>query len=795
MGGGSKTRTIIEYTNKNRKTILIFILSAGLILWFWFSLPKPLFQDPTSTVLQDYQGELLSARIAADGQWRFPENNEMPEKFEQAILQFEDRHFYKHPGVNPLSLIRAIRQNVEAGKIVSGGSTITMQLIRLSRKGKPRTIFQKLIEMILALRAELRYSKEEILALYASHAPFGGNVVGLEAASWRYYNRPPSNLSWAETAALAVLPNAPALIYPGKNNEAFRKKRDWLLKKLRDNQIIDPLTYELAVEEPLPDIPHKLPQLTPHLTNRAIAEGYRGELITTSINSRLQHKISQIIEKHHQQLQHNEIHNAAALVLDVETGNALAYIGNTSDPGNKHNNRVDVISAPRSSGSILKPLLYAAMLSDGEILKNTLVPDIPTQIGGYSPKNFDEKYDGAVPASEALYRSLNVPSVRMLQDYGLEKFYHKLKKLELSTLSKPPDHYGLSLILGGSEVTLWEITGIYASMARTLNHFRDFHSQYHPGDYHEPQYLARDNSQGMKQGTQESSIFSAASIWTTFDVLTELHRPREEAGWEILGSTKKIAWKTGTSFGFRDGWSVGVTPHYAIGVWVGNADGEGRPGLTGLNVAAPILFDILSVLPDTRWFDPPYDELKKIPVCRKSGHKAGRYCDAVDTVFITGKGTRTPACPFHQLVHLDRTGTYRVNSQCEDIYQMKHKPWFVLPPVMEWYYKRSHGDYVPLPPIAPDCQTPESPMEMVHPKYGAQVFIPVELDGTPGELVFRAAHRIPESTIYWHLDKTYIGKTHNVHEMTFHPGIGNHKLHLVDNKGNTTNIRFQVVKK
>jgi penicillin-binding protein 1C len=795
MGRDCKTRRIVRRSIKNPGKLILMLLPAALVMWFWFGLPEPLFQNPYCTILEDRNGELLSARIADDGQWRFPEITHIPEKFEKAVLLFEDRHFYKHPGVNPLSLVRALKQNIEAGRIVSGGSTITMQLIRLSRKGKPRNLYQKAVEILLALRAEIRYAKKEILALYASHAPFGGNVVGLNAAAWRYYKRNPQQLSWAETAALAILPNAPALIYPGKNKEAFQQKRNGLLRKLWKNDVIDRLTYDLAIEEPLPGMPQHLPRLAPHLINHATKEGHREKRIVTTVDRYLQKTTNQIIDQHHQRLQFNEIHNAAALILDVETGNVLAYTGNTRDKALRHQNRVNVITAPRSSGSILKPLLYAAMLSEGEILRHTLVPDIPTEIGGYSPKNFDEKYEGAVPASEALFRSLNVPAVRMLQDYGLEKFYHKLKELNLSTIKKPAAHYGLSVILGGSEVTLWEITGIYASMARTLNHYRNFSSRYHPGDYHPPNYLQNNPFDAPGNGYHRSSIFSAASIWMTFDVLTQLNRPRQEAGWEILGSSKKIAWKTGTSFGFRDGWAIGITPRYAVGVWAGNADGEGRPGLTGLNAAAPILFDIFAKLPDTQWFEPPYDELTAIPVCITSGYQAGRHCPHTDTILQPQKGLHTDHCPFHVTVNLDKTKQYRVTGQCTDVYDMQQQSWFVLPPAMAWYYQKRYPQYKKLPPFAKGCGHKEKPMEMIHPRAGASLFIPVEIDGSPGKAVFRAAHKYARSIVYWHLDKKYLGKTTQRHEMTLRPTSGKHTLHLVDHNGNELSVPFTVVEK
>jgi penicillin-binding protein 1C len=448
----------------------VFLLIV--LLFWWFSVPSPLFQDSTSTVLTDLDGRLLGARIAADHQWRFPEIGEVPEKFADAITTFEDRWFFLHPGVNPVSLGRALSLNIRAGKIVSGGSTITMQVIRLARKNKPRTYPEKVKEILMAFRLETSHTKGEILALYASHAPFGGNVVGLEAASWRYFGVSPSRLTWAQAATLAILPNCPGLIYPGRNPGQLLRKRDRLLEMMRDRGIIDQETCELAKLEPLPGKPFILPASAPHLLDRCISAGYMGKKIRSTVVYGLQEDVMEIIGRHSVYLSANRIYNVAAVVLDVNSGQTLAYAGNLPGiGGDAHANAVDIIISPRSTGSLLKPLLYAAMLDDGSILPTTLVPDIPTQIGGFIPENYNLTYDGAVPAKNALARSLNIPAVKMLQSYDYSRFYGLLRFLGMTTLRKPADHYGLSLILGGAEATLWDVASIYASMARKLNQY------------------------------------------------------------------------------------------------------------------------------------------------------------------------------------------------------------------------------------------------------------------------------------------------------------------------------------
>jgi len=368
---------------------LAFLLSGGIA--FWKCLPEPLFSEPTSFVMLDREGKLLGARIAEDDQWRFPPVAKVPEKFEKALVAYEDRRFYRHPGVDPLATARALYLNLSQRKVVSGGSTLTMQVIRLARRDPERSYTEKLIEAILAVRLELGASKSEILALHASHAPFGGNVVGLEAASWRYFGRAPDELSWAESATLAVLPNAPKLVHPGRNRERLREKRDALLRKLVSQGLMSPLDLELALLEPLPSSPHPIPANAPHLLSTLIAESSaKVHRFETTISAELQRVSEELVERHAEGLRSHGIHNAAVLVVDNVSFEVLAYVGNVAPPeGEDRGEAVDVVHRPRSTGSILKPFLFAAMVQAGEILPSTLVPDVPVQYAGFMPENFD----------------------------------------------------------------------------------------------------------------------------------------------------------------------------------------------------------------------------------------------------------------------------------------------------------------------------------------------------------------------------------------------------------------------
>ncbi|MGB5944375.1 MAG: penicillin-binding protein 1C [Leeuwenhoekiella sp.] len=770
-----------------KKKYGLLILAAVFGLLWLFSLPKTLFEVPLSTVVNSREGQLLGARIADDGQWRFPEMDGVPRRFEQCILQFEDAHFYSHPGFNPVSMGKALWQNLTTDSR-GGGSTLTQQVIRLSRRTKwkagqtqSRTYFEKLVELVQATRLELKFSKEEILNLYTSHAPFGGNVVGLETASWRYFGIPAQSLSWGQAASLAVLPNAPSLIFPGRNEIPFKQKRDRLLKKLFDEKIIDSSTFALAIEEPLPGKPLALPDYTPHFTEKIRQENPQRPLHST-IDYNLQRQMNRIVANHCQQLQSNQIHNIAVLVLDVETREVLGYVGN-SPTTRENQNFVDVMHSPRSTGSVLKPFLYASMLEAGELLPDQLVADVPTVVNGYAPTNFDGEYSGAVAASAALSKSLNVPAVRLLSDFGLQRFYNKLQKMGMAHIDQSARHYGLPLILGGAESSLWEITKTYANLAGTLNYFNTHSSSYRSDEFGDLVYDFNDEKNFGKEQF-EASVFEAGAIFKTFEALQEVNRPDGEENWSFFDDSQPIAWKTGTSFGFKDAWAVGVTPKYAIGVWVGNADGEGRPGLTGVQAAAPILFEVLKELPPSGWFAPPYDAMQEVAVCAQTGFLRGAHCPE-EEIWVPEKGVRAKSCPFHQSVFLNTSETLRVNASCYDLDEMVSKKWFALPPVMEYYYAKQHPEYRPLPPFDLSCFRESEPvMQFIIPKKGEAVVLPKGFDSKLNEVILKLGHRNPDEKVFWYLDQTYLGQTGTFHEIALQPKPGTYLLTAVDGAGN-----------
>jgi penicillin-binding protein 1C len=555
----------------------------------------------------------------------------------------------------------------------------------------------------------------------------------------------------------------------------------------------DATTLSLAIDEPLPGEPLPLPALTPHLADYFYMTR-KGERVRTTLDPLLQEKVNEIINIHQEQLSANFIFNSACIVVDVKTGNVLAYTGNSNNPGNdEHGSDVDIIRSERSTGSILKPLLYAAMINSGELLPNSFVADIPTRFPGFSPVNFDKTFSGAVPASLALSQSLNIPAVKMLQKYDPQRFLKVLREAGFRSFDQPADHYGLSLILGGGETSLWELAGVYASLSRVLNTYNE-EKIYRHSDYHQPVLIAGTDTEPVSDPESEP-LLSASSIWLTYEALRKVNRPESETGWQYFASSPELAWKTGTSFGFRDAWAVGTTPGYVVAVWAGNADGEGRPGLTGITAAAPILFDIVSYMGTQAGFKMPEEELTSITVCSKSGFRAGPDCPETHEILSPETGLKSETCPYHRLIHTNKTFSFQVNTSCTSQAEIFNISWFILPPAMEYFYRKKHSDYRMLPPFAPGC-TPDKVIpthEFIYPSDGARIFIPRGATGELMRIIAEVAHRNPSRKIFWHLDGKYIYTTRSIHQAEIFASAGNHQLVAVDEDGNSVSCHFTVI--
>lgn len=747
----------MKWLARHKKLKITLLVLAGLFVAF-LCIPVPRFDKPYSTVLTARNGELLGAKIADDGQWRFPATNNYSQKYVDCLLEYEDRWFYYHPGFNPISFVKALVANIKAGEVVRGGSTISMQVVRMSRDNPPRTYGEKLWEVILALRLELHYSKQSILDMYAANAPFGGNVVGIDAAAWRYFHTTPDELSWAEAATLAVLPNSPSLIHPGRSRERLKQKRDELLTRVLTSS--DDL--ELAMMEDIPDKPFEIPMLAYHYLAEQ-DKRHHGEHINSTLDANLQQSVTDIMRRHHELNIQNSIDNAAVYVVDYLNDEVIVYVGNNWDADDAR--MVDMIQAQRSTGSILKPFLFAAMLDEGTLLPEMVLPDIPMSLSGFTPKNYSGEYWGAVTADKALQNSLNAPFVYLLKEYGQQKFHSLLKQLSLRGIVYDAEHYGLALIVGGAEASLYDITNAYAKMGRKL-------ALYVNENY---DVIVDDNI----------VPFSAEAIAETFHILLGLTRPVSQVGWSGFASSRLLAWKTGTSYGFKDAWAVGLTDRYAVGVWVGNADGEGRPGLTGVGAAAPILFDVAGKLNDSYTYPANTNESIEIEVCAESGYPKSENCLHTKKIRTVDVENHTGVCPYHKKVFLDESRQFRVQADCYPVDQKRYEIFYVLPPVMEWFYKKHSPLYRPLPAFYPGCGAmhPDDVMSFVYPKDDAKVTIPIGIRGDRQQVVFEIAHRNPQKTIFWSLNNTYLGKTTFNHQMPIDVEHGTYNLRCVDEDG------------
>jgi penicillin-binding protein 1C len=780
---------------------LLIFFGIALVFFSWLqfaSLPASLHQRPYARILLSSEGALLGAKIASDYQWRFAPIENLPNKYLQSVILFEDKNFYYHVGIDPVAVTRAAYNNLRQGRVVSGASTLSLQLARLLRQESalesalevpPRNMLSKMLEAFIALQLEWRLSKTDILRAYTNHAPFGGNIIGLHAASWRYFGRPPEQLSWAESAVLAVLPNSPSMMHLGLQRELLQKKRDRLLHKLHHRKIINDLDLQLALLEPLPEKPQPLPQFAPHLLTRLMKQYPEEPLLYSTINQSIQARVNEISLRHSSRLASEGVNNLAILVIDHETMQTSAYVGNRAwKDSPQYAPDVDVINRPRSTGSILKPFLYASMLQEGEISPTTLVQDIPTQFGSFTPQNFDQQFRGAVPAHLALAQSLNVPSVHMLRKFGVNRFQEQLQVLGMTSLFRAADDYGLTLILGGAEGTLWEISGIYARMTASA---RD-------GSFmQQPKTIALMQAETKIEKTL-SPVIRQGAAWLTLKAMIDVERPGQELQWRDFDGSQSIAWKTGTSYGLRDAWSVGSNGRYTVGVWAGNASGEAAPSLTGVSSAAPVMFDVFDGLGSSHWLIKPEHALKKIEVCEDDGYLAGGQCKTRE-IEIPLDSHFEKITPFHKRIHLDGKKNLRVHSGCEAVKNMRAADGFVLPPAQEFFWRQRHSDYKPLPQWRADCVAQlaelddDQPMELLYPYDTSRIYLPVDLNGLRTRALLRAVHRNHKAKIFWHIDDRYLGETSLFHEQTIALEPGMHRLLLLDEQGYRLQRWFKVL--
>ena len=715
--------------------------------------------------LLDDKGSLLDVFLSDDEQWHIKVEDEVPENLKKAVLTYEDKNFYNHNGVDILAIIRAFKNNL-IGKKRSGASTITMQVVKLAYP-KKRNYINKFIEIIDAIKIDSKLEKEEILKLYLNNAPYGGNIIGYGTASKMYFKKDPKNLSWAECALLAVLPNSPSAMNVEKNRDKLINKRNNLLDKLFEKGFLNDTQLYLAKKEPLPNEKHKFERVIPHLARRLKNEK-NDKVIETTINSDYQVRMQNVVKSYINFTKLEGIKNASLLLIDNKTRDVKAYIGSQDFMDMDNAGQVDGVIAKRSPGSIMKPFLYALSIDEGLIAPESLMQDVPMYFANFNPQNANKKYSGMIEAREALVSSLNIPFVHLLSLYGVNKYYYFLKNI-LEFDENAPDNYGLSLILGTKEFTLEDIGSLYAGMANY-------------GVYNKLNYTI--NNENI-----DKYMFSKGASFLTIDTLKDVVRP----GLNNLYSTKNpISWKTGTSFGKRDAWACGMTPEWTIAVWVGNFSGESNDNLSGVISAGRLLFNAFDEIYNdeyTKDFKEPYDDIIELEVDKTTGYR-------LDPSFLSNGKIKTQRIkypksakalrqsPYYKKVFVDDNGV-EVDSRDENFINSHEEIILNYPLEVINYYIRENIDIKELY----NNTIKGKSLKVLYPTPNLKILIPKDIDKMQ-KLVVKIAN-IKNQELYWYIDKEFIDKEKTL-EKEIDVGVGEHTLTIVAEDGETTSVKFFV---
>ena len=556
--------------------VFLSLIALFFILNFIFPLPDKI---EYSTVITDNKGEIVNAYLTSDQKWRMKTNlEEISPLLQKTIIAKEDKHFYSHPGVNPVAVARAFFNNLFKMRRTSGASTITMQVAKALEPGK-RNIWSKIREMFRAFQLELKYSKKEILQLYLNLVPYGGNIEGVKAASLLYFNKDPDHLSLAEITSLSIIPNKPGALVIGKDNDLIIKERNRWLKKFADDKVFTQKEIEDALAEPLIAKRLQVPHYIPHLSYKLKRQSSKKDavLIKTNIDLNTQMKTEKLVEDYSRAQKLKNIRNAAVVIIDNETHKVITYVGSADFRDSSDGGQVNGAMAIRQPGSTLKPLLYAMCFDEGLLTPKTVITDVAVNYEGYAPENYDQKFNGYVTIEYALEHSLNIPAVKSLKMLGHERFISKLADCGFKQIQKDRRKLGLSLILGGCGTNLEELTALFSSFANE-------------GTYISPSFTTNDTAH------HRVKLISSAADYMINEILSKVNRPDFPLNWTATEHMPKIAWKTGTSYGRRDAWSIGYNKKYTVGVWVGNFSGAGAAELSGANVATPLLFRIFNTI-------------------------------------------------------------------------------------------------------------------------------------------------------------------------------------------------------
>ncbi|WP_461115733.1 penicillin-binding protein 1C [Spirosoma jeollabukense] len=741
-----------------------------------------------STIITARDGSILHAFLSRDDKWRmYAELPEITPTLREAILFKEDKYFWYHPGFNPVAMIRAAGRNLLTGRRTSGASTITMQTVRLLEP-RERTYGSKLIELFQAIQLEVHYSKDEILQLYLNLIPYGGNIEGLKSASLLYFGKPPVLLSLAELTTLTIIPNRPSSLRLGMHNALVVQERNRWLTRFRSAQLFDKATITDAINEPLSAYRRDAPQLAPHLSRRLRAENPNAPIIRSTLNPTAQSTAERLIQHYSDRLRASNIHNAAVLIVDNQSQEVIAYVG-SADFGNRFDGgQVDGVRAVRSPGSALKPVLYGLAFDAGIITPKTKLADVPTNFSGYEPDNYDRRFNGPVTAEFALANSLNIPAVALLKEIGTPSLVSTLQKAGFSTIKKQAKELGLSMILGGCGVTLEEMTRLYTGLANggKLGALKLY-------------YPSNPSNRPLKAA--QSLLLSPEAAYLVTHTLTQITRPDLPNNFDNSYHLPRIAWKTGTSYGRRDAWSIGYNQRYTIGVWIGNFSGVGVAELSGANTATPLLFQLFNVMDynsPSGWFKAPKTATKLAMrlICPETGDIPGEFCTNPVADYCIMGVSRYRRCQHRKAVFTNAAGTISYCAHCRPDSGAITRSYPNLAPEMAAFYQSRHIPFEAVPPHNPAC-------ERVFGSTGAGQTGPLITslnDGSdyfinakhPAEMELGCLAANDVQTVFWYLNDKLYRRAKPTEAVFFQPRPGTLKVSCADDKGRSSNIRLVI---
>ncbi|HYI12510.1 MAG TPA: penicillin-binding protein 1C [Thermoanaerobaculia bacterium] len=770
-----------EGSSARTKRCAILLTSAFCLLLSTFIadvvFPPPIhaLRPPPATVIYDREGRELRIVLPRDEKYRIPVTlDEVPPELIAALVASEDRWYYRHPGVNPLAVVRASWTNLRARGVVSGASTIPMQIARMAEP-KRRSLRSKGIEAFRALQLSRRYSKRELLEIYINIAPYGRNIEGIGAASYFYFGKKPSQLSLGEIALLTTLPRSPNRYDPLRDPKQARAARDEVLRQLGSRGAFPPAEIEKALLQPIPTRLQRTPFTAPHFTDLAVARGGGAPRLFTTLDQGLQKIAERQVAARIGSLRTFGIENAAVVVIENESRTVRALVGSADFFDRRFDGQVNGAFARRSPGSTLKPFLYAKAFDEGHLLPDSYLLDIPTDFSGYVAENYDGTYRGRLTVRESLVLSLNASAVRLLARVGLDDFLGVLRKGGLSTLDRRPGSYGLSLILGAGEVTLLDLTNFYSTLAE--------------GGVHRPAQMFRGPA------PEGERIFSAEASQMITEILCEVKRPDLPQTWDLTREAPTVAWKTGTSYGHRDAWSVGFSKRYTIGVWVGNFDGRGQKGISGSEHAAPLLFDLFRTIegraarPDTK-----YADIERVDVCALSHELPGPDCAKTIAIPYIPERTQLRRCTYHRRILVDRTTRERLAGEC--VATRPHEPEIsVVYPAELVAYWHAQGQAVEgMPPLSAACSevaADEAP-RIVSPDATTPYRIRGDAPIDYQEILLQAQVPAEVNRLYWYVDGTLIASLPPTRRAFVRPARGTHRVVVVDDIGRSDSVTYEV---